>query len=147
MPKQSHYVRGPALKLLCKSLCDPLTNTFGYPCRKWMEGKTAFLQMKQELPWRFTSGCHDACKDCVGRRFRINPTRTRRVRNECGGTLSPLSWTLHLYWECSWYLQEWIRWQGPHPWGGRPWERSTPRIASWPSSAPLENRQENNRGQ
>ena len=29
IPKQSHYVRCPALKLLCTNLCGPLTKNFG----------------------------------------------------------------------------------------------------------------------
>jgi len=28
IPKQSHYVRYPALKLMCSSLCGPLTKKF-----------------------------------------------------------------------------------------------------------------------
>ena len=31
IPKQSHYVRCPALELLCNSLCDPQTKKFGDP--------------------------------------------------------------------------------------------------------------------
>jgi len=35
-PKQSHYVRCPALKLLCNSICGPWTKTFGDPdCSQW----------------------------------------------------------------------------------------------------------------
>jgi len=31
IPKQSHYVRCPALKLLCTNLCGPLTKNFVDP--------------------------------------------------------------------------------------------------------------------
>jgi len=31
IPKQSHYVRCPALKLLCTNSCGPLTKNFGDP--------------------------------------------------------------------------------------------------------------------
>jgi len=34
IPKQSKYVRCPALELLCDSLCGPLTKMFGDPGSK-----------------------------------------------------------------------------------------------------------------
>jgi len=35
IPKQSHCVRWPAHELLCSSLCDPLTETFGDPAQNY----------------------------------------------------------------------------------------------------------------
>jgi len=39
IPKQSHYVRCPTLKLLCNSLCGSLPKKFGDPVlHKWGDG-------------------------------------------------------------------------------------------------------------
>jgi len=51
IPKKSHYVRCPALKLLCTNLCGPLTKNFGDPCTRLCMFKILFgessLYLKQ----------------------------------------------------------------------------------------------------
>ena len=42
IPKQSYYVRCPALKLLCTNLRGPLTKKFGDPCTRLRMFKIVF---------------------------------------------------------------------------------------------------------
>jgi len=49
--KQSHYVRCPALELLCNILCSPLTKKFGDPCfGQWYNSKWDTIDGCQKLP-------------------------------------------------------------------------------------------------
>jgi len=43
IPKQSHYVRCPALEVSCSSLCGPQTKKFGEPWLRVLKTKLAHI--------------------------------------------------------------------------------------------------------